>query len=104
MEEYKTIFYDKIQELVTERLTTYGPVTYAAKWDSLRSYMDLVLQNLKSFTFETFASTSYRQEQLEEKLVIVADKQETQLQYVVSKKYDMGSKIKAILDILKRIP
>lgn len=107
MEEFIIVLYDRIQELVVERLTAYDPVTYVAKWDTLRTSVDSVLQNLKSFTYEIVASTSHRQEQLEEEMTLVAskqDKMDTWVQYVFSKKYVMGPDIKSILEILKKIP
>lgn len=107
MEVCRTIFCDRIQEVVAERLTTSDLVAYAAKWNTLRISVDSVLQNLKYFTFETVASTSQRYEQLEEKLVAVADKQhkmDTQLLFMVAKQNAIESDIKAILKILKKIP
>lgn len=75
MEEFKFIFYGRIHELFAERIVASDPVAYAAKWDSLRTYVDSLLHNLKSFTSETVASTNHRQEQLEKKLATLVDKQ-----------------------------
>lgn len=100
-------FDDTIHELVVERLTASDSVADVAKWESLTTSMDLVMQNMKSFTSEIIASTSQRQEQLEKKLVVVANKQDkidTQLQFLVAKQDAMGFDIKAIMDILKKIP
>lgn len=74
MEEFKTIIFDKIQNLVVERLIAYDSIAYATKWDSLRTFVDTTLQNLKSFSFESVASSSQRKDLLEKKLSLVAAK------------------------------
>lgn len=43
MEEFRIVFYDKIHELVAERLIASDPIAYAGKWDSLRTFIDSVL-------------------------------------------------------------
>ena len=58
MEEFKNVIFDRVQNLVAERLITYDPITYAAKRDSLRTFVDTVMQNLKFFSSEFVASSS----------------------------------------------
>lgn len=68
MEEFRTDIYDRILDLVAKRLTTSDSITYVAKWDTLRTFMDTIMQDLKNFSYEFVASSSQRQEQLEAKL------------------------------------
>lgn len=75
MEEFRTIIYDRIQDLVVERLTTSNYVAYAAKRDTLRTFEDTVLRSLNSFTSESIVSSSQRQEQLKAKHAFVGANQ-----------------------------
>lgn len=43
MEEYRTVFYDRIHELGFERLNASDSVAYAAKCDFLRTFVDTIL-------------------------------------------------------------
>lgn len=38
MEKYKIVLFDRLQNLVAERITTSDLVAYAAKWDSLTTF------------------------------------------------------------------
>ena len=60
MEEYKTILFDRLQNLVDERITTSDPVAYATKWDSLTTSMVSVLQSLKYISSEYVVSSNQR--------------------------------------------
>ena len=92
MEEYKTVLFDRMQNLVAERITTSDPITYAAKCDSLtfggfssaRSEVPLV---------RTLASSSQRQEHLEAKMAYVADAQEV----MASKQKEMDNQMKIVI-------
>lgn len=64
MEEFRIVIYDRIQDLVIERLITSDFIAHAAKWDTLRTLVDIDLQNVKTFTSEYVASSSQKQEQL----------------------------------------
>lgn len=46
-------------------------IAYAVKLDTLRTFVDTVMQNLKSFSSEYVASSSEKHEHLEEKLAFV---------------------------------
>lgn len=120
--------YDRIQDLFVERLRASNFIAYAAMWDTLKTYVDVGLQNLKTFTFEFVASSSQKQEHLEAKLTnvvaaqevmgahlqnIVANKDsimnkqedmDARLKFVVVRQNDMGFDIKTILWILKNVP
>lgn len=76
MEEFKIVIFYRVQNLVAERLMASDPMTYAAKWDSLKTSVDTIMQNLKSFSYEFVASSSQKLDHLEEKLTYVAAKQE----------------------------
>lgn len=100
MEEFKTVIFDRIQNLVAESLIIYDPIAYAAKWDSLRAYVDTIVQNMKSFSSESVASSSQKLDHLEEKLSFVAAKQEeidVQLKTVVARQDEMCFDLKAII-------
>lgn len=85
--------------------------------------MDTILQNMKSFTFETVSSSIKKQEQLEVKLTFVAnqeairaqlyiivahqgslvnkqDEMDAQLNSEIARQNDMGSNIK----VIKKLP
>lgn len=93
--------------MVVERLITSDPITYAAKWDTLRTFLDTGLQNLKSFSSEFVASSSQKNDHLEEKLTSIAAKQEkmdVQLKTLIARQDDIGYDLKAILELLKQKP
>lgn len=50
MEEFMTGIYDRIHDMVPERLTTSNSIAYTAKWDTPRTYVDAALHNIKTFT------------------------------------------------------
>lgn len=105
MEKFKTIIFNKIHNLFAERLIVSDPIAYATKWDSLRTFMDTVLQNLKSFFSEFFASSSERQALLEKKLSSVVAKQEkmnVNLQTIVATQDEMGFDLKTIMELLRQ--
>lgn len=76
MEEFKTIIFDRIQNLFVETLITSDPIAYVTKWYSMRSSVYTVIHNLKSFSPEPVASSSQKLDHLEKKLTYVAAKQE----------------------------
>lgn len=43
MEEYIIVLFDRMQNLIAERITTSDLVAYAAKWDSLTAFVGSVL-------------------------------------------------------------
>lgn len=95
MEEFRIVIYDRIQDLVIQRLKTSDFIAYAAKWDTLRTLVDIALQNLKTFTSEYVASSSHKQEQLEAKMAYVASNQEVmvaQLQTVAANQDSLVNK------------
>lgn len=57
MEEFMRVIFDKVQNLVPERLITYDLIAYATKWDTLRNFVDTVLKNMRYFSFESVASS-----------------------------------------------
>lgn len=65
-----------MQNLVDERTIASDPLAYAAKWDSLTTFVVSVFQNLKDVTSESVASSSKRQELMKGKLVAVVANQE----------------------------
>ncbi|MCH98211.1 hypothetical protein A2U01_0019211 [Trifolium medium] len=79
MEELRTMIYHKVQKLVVERLTANEFVVYAAKWDNLRTHMDLTMQNLKAMSSKAIKSDreadKKNQEEMEAKLGNVVAKQ-----------------------------
>lgn len=70
------VIFDRVHNLVAERLILPDPIAYAAKWDTLITSVDTLLQNLKSLSSESVASSSQKHEHLEEKLVYIATTQE----------------------------
>lgn len=62
--------------MVVERLIASDPISYVTKWDSLRVFVDIFMQNLKSFSSEAVASSCQKLNHFEEKLTSVATKQE----------------------------
>lgn len=105
MEEFKTVTFYIIQNLVDERFIASDHIAYVAKWDSLRAYMDIVMQNLKSFSSESVASSSQKLDHLEQKLTFITTKQEVmdvQLKTIVARQDATNSDLKAILELLKQ--
>lgn len=72
----KNILFDKIQSLIDERHFASDLVAYAARWDSLKTYVASVIQNLKKVTSESVASSYFRQDLFEENLASVAATQQ----------------------------
>ena len=100
--------------MAAERITASGPIAYTKKWNSLITFVVSVLQDLKYISSEFIASSSHRREILEEKLAFVTDDQDVisskkiymddQMKTVISRQYDMGADLKAILELLKQKP
>lgn len=93
--------------MVAERLLASNPVTYATKRDTLRTSTYTFIQNLKSFSSESVASSSQKHDYLEERLTFVAAKQEemdVQLKSVIVRQDDMGYDLKEIMELLKQKP
>lgn len=76
LEEIKTIFLDKIQNLVDERTFASDLITYASKWEYLTTSLVPVFQDLKDVSSESLTFVSKRQKLLEAKLAFVAANQE----------------------------
>lgn len=71
MEEYIIVLFDRLQNMIAERITASDQVAYAAIWDSLTTSMVLILQSMKYLSLESIASSSQRQGHLEAKLASV---------------------------------
>ena len=68
--------------MIDERPFASDPVAYAARWDSLKTSIALVIQNLKEVTSESVASSCSRQDLLEKNMASVS----TALQVMVPNK------------------
>lgn len=107
MEEFNTVIFDRVQNLVAKTLIASDLITHATKQDTFRTSTDIVLQNHKSFSYEFIASSSRKQDHLEETLAYVDVKQEgmyAQLKTVIDRQDDMGYDIKDISELLKHKP
>lgn len=93
--------------MVAERLIASDPIAYAAKWDSLKTFIDIALYILKSFSSESIASSSQSKTHMEKKLTLIAAKQEemdVKLQTIVARHDEMGSNLRTILELLRQKP
>lgn len=72
MEEYIIVLFDRLLNLVTERITAYYPVAYIEKWDSLTTSAVSVLQCLNYLSLESVASSSHGKKHLEANLASIA--------------------------------
>lgn len=112
------IFY-KTRVLVIERLLAYDSISYASKQDTLRTYVDTVMQNLNTLSTQFVASFSQKQDKLQDKLASNSTNQEAmsaQLQSVTAnqeemdahvksvgaRQNDMGFDMKSIIELLKK--
>lgn len=76
MEEFKTIIFDRVYNLLTGRLFAYDTIAHATEWDTIKISMDSVLKNLNAFSSKYVASSIQKHENQEEKLASVAAIQE----------------------------
>lgn len=97
MEEFMTFSFYRVQNLVDDRLISSDPISYATKWDTLRTSTDTVLLNLKFFSFEPVTSSRQKHGHLEEKLAFVVVKQEdmdVQFKTIIARQDEMGSDLR----------
>lgn len=93
--------------MVVKRIIASDHIAYETKWDFLIAVMDIVMQDLKSLSSESVASSSLELDHLENKLTSIAAKQEkmdVQLKVVVARQYGISSNLKAILELVRQKP
>lgn len=114
LEEYKTILFNILHILVDERTTTYDPVAYVVKWDSLVTYMVSVLHSLKYISSKSVVYSSKKQDLIEAEMVFVASNQEAmgnkqremddKMKVRSIRQNDMGVNLKVVLELLQKKP
>lgn len=58
--------------MIDERPFAFDPVAYTARWDSLKTYVASIIQNLKEVTSKSIASSCSRQDLIEKNMASVS--------------------------------
>lgn len=101
-----------MKSLIDEIPFASDPVTYASRWDFLKTFVAPVIQNLKEVTLESVASSYSGEDLLEENpssitttkhaITIKRAKMDNWMKSTDARQDIMGANLREILDLLKK--